>query len=192
MSAPTHPLLALDASMLSDLLERWGSLSVCTERVREVHEFVEQQGRLQTAEWLSHRARTGETLYVKELALFCLLFNETALLKHHTDDTAVAFDIAPEIALAHGMLPLCASTEHAQQQELDAFERELDMLVLDGTAAPPAAPSPPPAASPPAPAPTTTPPPAASPPAPAPTTTPPPSPPPVTPATPCTDAGADG
>ena len=190
MSAPTHPLLALDASLLSDLLERWGSSAVCTERVREMHEFVEQQGLLQTAEWLSRKSNTGETLSVKELALFCFLFNDTALLKHHTDDTAVAFDIAPEIALAHGMLPLCASTEHEQQQEMDAFERELDMLVLDGTAPPPSA------ASPSAPAPpttTTTPPPSPSAPAPTTTTTtPPPSPPKVTPATPCTVTGADG
>ena len=144
-------VLAADTAVLSALLQRWGDMPVEKERVREVRDFVEQQGLTQVAEWLSGKAAEGEAFTLREFALFAFLFNESALLTHHAQGTAVSFDITPALTHALSLVGPCTATQQEEHVELEAFERELDELVLESSA--PAelkAPAPTPAVSPPA------------------------------------------
>jgi hypothetical protein len=130
-SRMSHAMLAVHSSNLSLLLQRWGETPLQKDRVREIRDFVENLGFTQLAEWLSEKAREGESFNIREFALFCLLFNENALLTNNVDNTAVSFDMAQEVACAGALAPMCMAMAHNEQIQMEAFERELDQLVLE-------------------------------------------------------------
>lgn len=129
-------VLATDTAVLSALLQRWGDMPVEKERVREVSDFVDQQGLTQVAAWLSDKAVEGEAFTLREFALFSLLFNESALLTHYAQGTAVSFDITPALTHALSLVGPCTATQEEEHVELEAFERELDELVLESSMTP--------------------------------------------------------
>jgi|TARA_B100001094_G_scaffold328451_1_gene388899 hypothetical protein len=120
---------------MQDLIDSWGSIAVSPQCVKDLNNFLQGQSEFvagfngeQGFHWIQQKMMSDESLSIRDLAVFVLLYNRSLLLLQHENNEAVSFDISQNLEMASSVR---SRNQEKKEEDMANFERELEALCVE-------------------------------------------------------------